>query len=430
MGYDPRLPFMFQYQQAQRDPRTLAQVQATALANQTADQNMVINREQQNNANVAAGQTAEYNRRTLDPRVTQAINTATQGGLENDAMRAKVPVNNLSGQQAGIESGILGQMFPGFGQAQPPSTTMPPPMQNQFAGKTLAELRQMKMDAGPASDFVGKMIDPMIKGRSETEEVAPALKEISAAASLPGGTREEARAKAAALSGVIAKYPLIAGDPRLKEAITAAMPKNPDVVFNPIGQNAVDARLIGTYLTDWRGIKNNYEKVAQPYLAIQGIKKSSAWGTGVGDQSLIDKLILLETGKVPTEAQYFQFAHNLGFEDKIDKLTGKLVKGAILGENARQQMLNEAKEQMNLAHEGYDHSANEQTEIMQAAGANPATVVHKGGYYNEVGKALTEAEAPKGGKAVAPLKNWKDGDRRVNTAGTPMIRENGKWRPE
>ena len=58
MAYDPRLPFMFQYQPSQRDPRTLAQVQAGALANQAAEQNIGIDREQQNNANATESRTA------------------------------------------------------------------------------------------------------------------------------------------------------------------------------------------------------------------------------------------------------------------------------------------------------------------------------------------------------------------------------------
>lgn len=31
---------------------------------------------------------------------------------------------------------------------------------------------------------------------------------------------------------------------------------------------------------------------------------------------------------------------------------------------------------------------------------------------------------------VAPLQEWKDGDKRTNSAGTPMIRVNGKWQPQ
>jgi hypothetical protein len=40
------------------------------------------------------------------------------------------------------------------------------------------------------------------------------------------------------------------------------------------------------------------------------------------------------------------------------------------------------------------------------------------------------AEKSNGAATVAPIKEWKDGDTRINSAGTPMIRVNGKWQPQ
>ncbi len=153
------------------------------------------------------------------------------------------------------------------------------------------------------------------------------------------------------------------------------------------------AVMLGSYLRDWSKSKFDYEKAAKPYLALQGIVKSKAYGTGIGDQSMIDKLIIIETGRVPTEAQYFQFAHNLGIEDKIDRVSGRLKSGAILGPDARQRMIDEADEQMQINHDAYDEELSQAKDQAGAAGIDPNKTIRTGGYYNEVGKHLSARKA-------------------------------------
>lgn len=194
--------------------------------------------------------TGDYNERTMGDRVQeQAYKTEGEG--------YGIPGKKLEADQADIKRNLLEQMFPGVTQQkqnlptyiqapnpgeawQQPAQPEPeyrqqiPVIQSQFANKTLAELRAEKAKAGPLGEFLGGFIDPMIKARSDAEEIEPALKEIAAASALPGGTREEARTKSAALTAILAKYPQVSSDPRIKEAVATATPRHPDPVYNPM----------------------------------------------------------------------------------------------------------------------------------------------------------------------------------------------------
>jgi hypothetical protein len=231
---------------------------------------------QQNAATRQNDLTGDFDERTMDSRVGQQANQQTQGDLQNQGLRLGMPEKQLGAAQAGVESNYLEQMFPGSTKAQAPS--LPPPMQgmsmesdgpqmppvigNRFAAKTLAELRALKADAGPAGEFLGKFIDPMIKVRSDAEEMGPALQEITAAANLPGGTREEARSKSAALSAVLSKYPAIAADPRIKEALSTAMPRNPDVTMDPFRAAGAERSKTQQVIGLENQLRDEYEKAA------------------------------------------------------------------------------------------------------------------------------------------------------------------------
>lgn len=141
-------------------------------------------------------------------------------------------------------------------------------------------------------------------------------------------------------------------------------------------------------MTDSRAARTDYEKAAKPYLALKGIVKSPAYGTGLGDQSMIDKLIIIETGKVPTEAQYFQVAKNLGIADKIDKLTGRLKTGEIMGPTARANLMAQAEEQMKISHDAYNSDYSQFTDMARENHANPAAVSRRGGAYEMVDRYL------------------------------------------
>lgn len=177
-------------------------------------------------------------------------------------------------------------------------------------------------------------------------------------------------------------------------AVDKPAPK-PEKVGNVAG--AMQSRSL---LSDWGKSRFDYEKAAKPYLALKAIKNSPSYGTGVGDQSMIDKIIMIETGKVPTEAQYFQFAHNLGIEDKIDRVTGRLKAGAILGQEARDNIEHQADEQMKIAHDAYNTDYSQAEGMARQNNIDPAKVLRKGGYHDEVGKMLSAKAA-----GAAPASN-------------------------
>lgn len=187
---------------------------------------------------------------------------------------------------------------------------------------------------------------------------------------------------------------------RLNDARIAAMNRQGNQNSPPIGGALANRSL----LSDWAKSRFDYEKMAKPYLALKAIKDSPSYGTGVGDQSMIDKIIMIETGRVPTEAQYFQFAHNLGIDDKIDRVTGRLKSGAILGEDARRNIEAQADEQMKIAHSAYDTDYSQAEGMAKQNNVDPSKVLRKGGYYDEVGKKLSNLEQPNQTASKDPAK--------------------------
>jgi hypothetical protein len=175
-------------------------------------------------------------------------------------------------------------------------------------------------------------------------------------------------------------------------------------------------------MTDSRAARTDYEKAAKPYLALKGIVKSPAYGTGLGDQSMIDKLIIIETGKVPTEAQYFQVAKNLGIEDKIDKLTGRIKTGEIMGPKARANLMAQAEEQMRISHDAYNSDYSQFTDMARENGANPAAVSRRGGAYEMVDKYL-------GGTGYGPDLEPANSNRTSSNPKTQPTQKRRVWNP-
>jgi hypothetical protein len=211
---------------SRRDNRTLQDLLAKRIEQQ-------IDIADANARTRAADQAAELAGRTMDSRVSSMASEAK--GLEYG-----LPVLQQQGRQAEIGMGFLDQMFP---KAQPqvpphlaafgPQPEPQAPMGNAFADKSLADLRALKSNAGPVGEFLGGYVDPIIAQKSMAEEMTPALQEIATIAKMPGGTKEQLRDKSAALSAIAAKYPSLVSDPKFKEAIDIANPKNSDVIFNP-----------------------------------------------------------------------------------------------------------------------------------------------------------------------------------------------------
>lgn len=410
-SYDPRILFSQAFQPA---PNTLQDSQDI----EKEKQRKALELKQAQEATRASDQTYQYNEAVHPAMITQQANLAERGGLENRGLIAGLPVKQLEGKQAGIESGYLDQIFPGQQQSPslPPQYQSGPPMsresdaqqaqippaaQNQFASKSLAELRQLKAGAGPTGEFLGKFIDPIINQKSLQEEVLPAIQELSQVANMAGGKKEDARAKAAAIAAIENKYPMVVDNPKFKEVKASVMPKDTD--FNPAVMMGVNNRLVGPFLTDWRDSRTKYEtQYGQPFLQIQGIKNSKAYGTSLGDQSMIDKLIIMETGTKPTEAQYANLSQKIGFADMFDIAAGKFKQGQQLSSKMRKSLESEIEEQARIGHQAYTENMAQAKEEARLNGLDPESVIRPGGSFGQVDAHMKRTAKPESPVAAKP----------------------------
>jgi hypothetical protein len=169
-----------------------------------------------------------------------------------------------------------------------------------------------------------------------------------------------------------------------------------------------------SYMTAMRHSRDNYEKRAAAFLDLVGVLKSNAYGTAFGDQSMIDKIVMIETGRVPTEAQYAQLAERHGMLDLFDIHSGKFKHGAILSETVRHNILDEGMEQAKLKHEAFEIDADELRANMIAAKVDPETVISMGGQYEKMVEALHQMETQginsfrKGASKIPVMKSEDD----------------------
>lgn len=289
-------------------------------------------------------------------------------------------------------------------QAQQAPNGLPPlpPYLANLDKMSLEELRAAKIQDQQFGNLAQEYIDPLIAQKSFREEYTPALNDLAIVQAMPQGSKEEVRLKNAALQGIVAKYPRITADTGFKEAVSTAKTASPD--FNPAAFAGVNSRLAGAFLTDWRDARNKYEtQYGQPFLQIQGIKNSKSYGTSLGDQSMIDKLIIMETGTKPTEAQYANLSEKIGFGDRFDIFTGKFKSGQQLSAKMRQSLESEIEEQARIGHQAYTENLAQAKEEARLNGLNPDAVIRPGGSFGQVDEHMkrTPISASASGKYSA-----------------------------
>lgn len=145
------------------------------------------------------------------------------------------------------------------------------------------------------------------------------------------------RAEAGAQGGGITAVPTVDGvkifDKRGREITNAGEP-----VPKP---GSSPTRTQASLINDNKSQRELYDKKAAAFVTANGIKEAKApdgtpvWGSGTGDQNLIDQLIIMETGKSPTKAQYENTTTKYGLGDYIDKVTGKLTSDAKVSPKVR-----------------------------------------------------------------------------------------------
>jgi hypothetical protein len=331
--------------------------------------------------------------------------------FKTGADQDQAPVNKLAAKEATLKGTILDQLSPAFGgTAQPPQAPEAAQMGPQsvpeaesaamkllhpnaatggIQDKPLSELRKMVSGAGPMSDYMGGMLKPTMDYKSLHEEVIPAISEMAEVSKMPGASREEARLKAAAISAIDAKYPMAVDNPKYKDAKATAMPKNPDVVFNPAGMANVNAKLKGTLITDFAKERKDYNTKANAYVTARGIQNSDAWGSGTGDQNLMDQMIIAETGKPPTEAQYYEQAKKYGFLDAIDLISGKIRSDAKLSNKVRNNIMSDLESQAKINQQIYQAAITHTSERARKNEIDPADILETGGNMDMTDSLLT-----------------------------------------
>lgn len=156
--------------------------------------------------------------------------------------------------------------------------------------------------------------------------------------------------------------------------------------LNPIANSRTQASI----RSDVKDLRTKYNSVAQPYLAMQGIANSTAWGNGVGDINALKQMAKIENGgKSPTDADLRYMAKNIGIEDLPDLLSGKIEASALMTQKVRDAMMSDIEEQTKLAHSGYTSSLQELADESKANGIDPKTVIVPGGNYHLVDSTLS-----------------------------------------
>lgn len=386
---------------------------------------------------VKASLEAEYGRRTMDSRVSQSENDARQGGLTNDNMQMTVDQNTAI--QPGVmdelrqESGSM--LHPAMQAAQahqqpmgqhPAMQAQQAPTQDPYAAQqALMEERNQLLQRSaqhpaalamsPALAAINKNREANIKGREDlagdqfgmrVNQDWQTLKPQLDALMTPGpkGWNPLKGEKAVALSKAIAVIPpYMSASPQVKQWIADQKAEQQTQVFNPAAMANVNSRFYAPLLTDWRSAREKYEKqYGEPFLQIQGIKNSGAYGTSVGDQSMIDKLIIMETGKPPTEAQYSNLAHRIGFSDMFDIFAGKFANGQQLSAEMRKNLESEIEEQARIGHQAYAENMGQAKEQASLMNLDPNAVIRPGGSYGQVDDHMKRKPEVASKKAPGP----------------------------
>lgn len=170
------------------------------------------------------------------------------------------------------------------------------------------------------------------------------------------------------------------------------------------GQSRTQASLIN----DNKSERELYDKKAAAYITANGIKEAKTadgtpvWGSGTGDQNLIDQLIIMETGKAPTKAQYENTATKYGLGDYIDKISGKLSTDAKVSDKVRNLIWADMQSQAKQNATAYDTSLQFIANTAKANGYDSAQVVIPSGYRDMVHGILSKNT----GSGAASNNDW------------------------
>ena len=311
-------------------------------------------------------------------------------------------------------------MPPGIPQQQQSVAQQPPSAYDAFLKFSNSPLAAYSKTQNPA--YYSMQEAPLLN--AARQQVSDELKQAVAGTSDPN-------AREPAIEGVLSKYSALSNDPGIKEQADVLKKTNP--VFNIEG--LMSAKAIPAIMTDFAKERSDYEKRSNAFITAQGIQDSKAWGTGVGDQNLIDQAIIMETGARPTVAQYNAFANTRGLGDMVNLATGKLKEGAKLTPEVREAVLSDMQTQMQNRQDAFDQTLQNSKDQIgmfgKGAGIDPDKALNPGGTYTQAKKFLDKLNAKgtqtnSSGGNTAP----KEGDTKTNSHGVNVIFKGGQWQAQ
>lgn len=376
---------------------------------------------------------------------------------------AEMPVHELAGAKASVGLDFLRPLM--GGQAFQQETNGQGPLQSlmnpapQAPGSALTGMVNPQQGESPlraamrlplkefmawaaqpgARDAMGEYFEPALqqKQMEAFAQLRPQLDAIKAKALAAGGDLKKAgynnlaSALAAAIPPELQHYPAVSD--YLKEADKL----KPDMQFNPAIGGQIQQR-------DINSLREMSKLAAKKYVDSRDIMttvipeyqeyKKDPTGPFAKQlqQSLLDKFVQMSINKSPTEAQYEISQAFPGLKTYIDQASGKLMFGQIVPE----QTIDGIVKIMSRA--GIERGQNLKTmndNIEQQAilgGVDPARVHFIPN--SVVSQDSTAWSGLAGQKAAAggakPMKEWKAGDERINSAGTPMVFDGAKWSPK
>ncbi len=155
--------------------------------------------------------------------------------------------------------------------------------------------------------------------------------------------------------------------------------------------------------------RKGYEKAVNPYLSMEAIKKSNAWGTGVGDFNLLKLMATIDNGgKSPTDLDMKESAVKHGWGDVGNLAMGIISSSAKLTPQVREEMLSDARQQVQQKHDAYNETLQELHDEAVSNGFKPESLIIPGGTHHLIDSTLKANLNPENGPVKVSTKAERD----------------------
>lgn len=199
------------------------------------------------------------------------------------------------------------------------------------------------------------------------------------------------RSSAAANALMVQGLSRFADIPGARDDIKAITQKEPA----PVNVSTGNGRNQSSIRSSAEQTRKGYEKAVNPYLSMEAIKKSTAWGTGVGDFNLLKLMATIDNnGKSPTDLDMKESATKHGWGDVGNLARGIIGSSAKITPDVREEMLSDARQQTQIRHDAYGQTLEELRNEATLGGFKPDATVIPGGTHHLIDSTLTANAIP------------------------------------